>query len=134
VIDAVVSDGRFAHVGGMAIVYRITPQAMSLFGSGVTAVDDRIRSITSGERRPCTTHRGSSIRRRPRSIRRFTTFSPATGPGCEVVVPPPCCVDRRDSKPLVGTRRIRPDPVGAWPGSSGGRSAWLLHQHEVSAP
>jgi 5'-nucleotidase / UDP-sugar diphosphatase len=48
VIDAVGSDGRFAHLGGMSIVYDITRQGMGLSVSGVTTAGDRIRSITVG--------------------------------------------------------------------------------------
>jgi hypothetical protein len=48
VIDAVGSDGRFAHLGGMSVVYDLTRQGMVLSGSGVTTAGSRVQSIVIG--------------------------------------------------------------------------------------
>ena len=48
VIDAVGSDGRFAHLGGMSVVYDLTRQGMVLSGSGVTTAGSRVQSISIG--------------------------------------------------------------------------------------
>lgn len=48
VIDAVGSDGRFAHLGGMSIVYDLTRQAMVLSGSAVTTPGNRVQTIVIG--------------------------------------------------------------------------------------
>jgi 5'-nucleotidase/UDP-sugar diphosphatase len=47
-IDAVGSDGRFAHLGGMSVVYDITRPGMMLSGGAVATPGTRIRSITIG--------------------------------------------------------------------------------------
>jgi 5'-nucleotidase len=48
VIDTVGSDGRFAHLGGMSVVYDLTRQGMVLSGSGVTTAGSRVQSIVIG--------------------------------------------------------------------------------------